>query len=115
MPGLPHEKTLGFVGVVKAAKHHSIRDKLKPIVYVPLAEVPEDRPVLLIRATGDPKPLVPNIRKIAMSLGVPPSACDIRTIVERQSELFYTQRVLTGILNTFGLVVLVLSALATAG
>ncbi len=104
------EEVREVVGVVKAAKHHSICDKLKPIVYVPLAEVPEDRPVLLIRATGDPKPLVPNIRKLAMSLGMPASAWDIRTVVQRQSELFYSQRILTGILNTFAVVVLGLSA-----
>ncbi|UCG58012.1 MAG: ABC transporter permease [Phycisphaerales bacterium] len=104
------EEVREVIGVVKAAKHYSIREEPTPIMYWPLVEASEVRPVLLIRATGDPRPLVPSIRNAATSLGMPASACDVRTIVERQWELFYPQRVLTGILNTFGLVVLVLSA-----
>ncbi|RPJ26235.1 MAG: FtsX-like permease family protein, partial [Planctomycetaceae bacterium] len=109
------EQVIEVVGVVKAAKHEYIREELKPVVYRPLAQVPEDRPVLLVRVAHNPKTVADSVRKMAMSLDVSTSACDARTIAQRQSRLFHPQRVLTGIVGTFGLVVLVLSATGIYG
>ncbi len=109
------EKTLEVVGVVKASKHGHIGEELKPVVYRPLLRVPEGRPAMLVRVARNSKVVADNVRKTMMSLGVPVSACDARAIVQRQSGLFRPQRILTGIVGTFGLVVLVLSATGIYG
>ncbi len=114
-PGPDGEDTVEVIGMVKAAKHDSIHDELKPVVYRSLAQVPDDQPVLLARVTHDPGTVSDDIRKMAMSLGVPESACDVRTIAQRQWGQYQPQQVLTGIVNVFGLVVLVLCATGVYG
>jgi putative ABC transport system permease protein len=97
------------VGVVKAVKLRSILEESVPVAYLSLAQQPKVTPVLLVRTAGKPQPLIPMIRKEAAAIGAP-AALDIRTVAERVSGLLFTQQVLTGILNVFGLVGLLLSA-----
>jgi predicted permease len=100
------------VGVVKSIKLHSIVEESEPIVYLPLDQQAKERkytPVLLVRTEGNSHRLIPVIRKIATTIGAP-AALDIRTVAQRISDLLLTQRILTEILNLFGLVGLFLSA-----
>jgi predicted permease len=100
------------VGVVKSVKLRSILEKPVPIVYLPLDQQKKDwkiTPVLLVRTAGNSHQLIPAIRKEASAIGAP-AALDIRTVAQRISELLLTQRILTGILNLFGAVGLLLSA-----
>jgi predicted permease len=100
------------VGVVKTVKLRSILEESVPVVYLPLNQQRKESkitPVLLVRTEGNSNRLIPVIRKIATTIGAP-AALDIRTVSQRISELLLTQRVLTGILNVFGVVGLLLSA-----
>jgi putative ABC transport system permease protein len=98
------------VGVVKAAKVRSILEESTPLAYLPLAQRPLGfPPVLLVRVAGDVRTLVPALREVVKALG-PPLPCDIRTVADRVSGLLLPQRILTVILNLFGLVGLLLSA-----
>jgi predicted permease len=100
------------VGVVKTVKLRSIMEESVPIVYLPLDQQTKERkytPVLLVRTEGNSPRLISVIRKIATTIGTP-AALDIRTVAQRISELLLTQRILTGILNLFGAVGLLLSA-----
>ena len=97
------------VGVVKAVKLRSIMEESRPWAYIPLAQRPEFTPALLVRTDGDPKSLVPMVRKAATAIRPAPN-CDIRTVGERVWGLLLPQRILTGILNSFALVGLLLSA-----
>ena len=104
-----------IVGVVKAVKLHSIIAESKAVTYRPLAQEPELTPVLLVRATGDPQSLIPMIREevagMKQTLDIqPPPSFEIRTIADRVWGLLLPQRILTGILNSFALVGLLLSA-----
>jgi len=114
-PGPNGEQTVEVIGVVKTAKHDSIHEEPKPVVYRSLAQVSDDGPVLLVRVTDDPATVADNVRRMAGSLGVPASACDIRTIARRQWGQFQPQQVLTEIVSIFGLVVLVLCATGVYG
>jgi predicted permease len=99
------------VGVVKSVKLRSILEESIPIVYLPLDQQTKKwkiTPVLLVRTESNSHRLIPVIRKIAATIGVP-AALDIRTVSERISELLLTQRILTGILNLFGAAGLLLS------
>jgi putative ABC transport system permease protein len=97
------------VGVVKAVKLRSILEESRPWAYFPLAQYPEYTPVILARTEGDPQSLIPTIRAEAATIQPAPT-CDIRTVAERVWGLLLPQRILTGILNSFALVGLFLSA-----
>ena len=97
------------VGVVKAVKLRSILEESRPWAYISLAQCPECTPALLVRTDDDPKSLVPMVRKEAMAIQPAPN-CEILTVAERVWGLLLPQRILTGILNAFGLTGLLLSA-----
>jgi len=97
------------VGVVRAVKLRSILEESRPWAYIPLAQRPEFTPALLVRTDNNPKTLVPMIQKEAAAIQPAPN-CDIRTVAERVLGLLLPQRILTGILNSFALVGLLLSA-----
>ena len=97
------------IGVVKTTKLRSILEKSPPRAYIPEAHRPEHTPALLIRPDGNFKALVPLLRD--QMAAIPPSpACEIGTIADRVWGLLLPQRILTGILNSFALVGLLLSA-----
>jgi predicted permease len=98
-----------IVGVVKTVKLRSIIEESRAIAYWPLAQKPKYTPVLLVRTHGNPQSLIPMIRAEAAAV-TPAPPCDIRTMAARVSDLLMPQQILTGILNTFGLVGLLLSA-----
>ena len=97
------------VGVVESVKLRSITEPPAPIAYLPLAQKPRITPVLLVRTDDRPGPLISTIRREAAAIQ-PAPACDIRTVAQRISGLLLPQRILTGILNSFALVGLFLSA-----
>jgi predicted permease len=97
------------IGVVQAVKLRSITEGDVPVAYLPLAQDPKLTPVLLVRTDDRMASLVPIIRKESAALA-PALACDVRTVAERVSGLLLPQRVLSGILNSFGLIGLLLSA-----
>jgi putative ABC transport system permease protein len=98
-----------IVGIVKAVKLRSILEESRPWAYFPLAQHPRFTPALLVRTDGSPKALIPMIRDEAAAIQ-PAPGCDVRTVGERIWQLLLPQRILTGILNSFALVGLFLSA-----
>jgi predicted permease len=99
------------VGVVKAVKVRSILEESRPIAYLPIPQRPSIiPPVLLIRGAGNPQSLLPAIRREMAALE-PPLPLEIRTVAQRVSQLLLPQQILTGILNSFALVGLLLSAM----
>jgi predicted permease len=99
-----------IVGVVKTVKFRSLIEGSRAVAYVPFAQESKCMPYLLIRTAGNPRPLLRAIPKVAAELDALTS-CDVCTVADQVSELLLPQRVLTGILNGFALVGLLLSAL----
>lgn len=106
--------TREVVGVVRCVKLRSILEEPTPVAYLALDQRGKSSmmptPVLLVRAEGNPRHVIPVIRKEASAMGAP-MALDIRTVAERISGLLITQRMLAGILNLFGAVGVLLSAM----
>jgi len=98
-----------IVGVVSAVKLRSILEESRAWVYLPLAQHPEYTPVILTRTEGDPEALIPTLRKAAEAIPSAP-ACQIRTVAQRVSGLLEPQRILSGTLNAFSMVGLLLAA-----
>jgi predicted permease len=98
-----------IVGVVKTVKFRSLIEGTRPVAYLPLAQVSDCAPYLLIRVGGNPGSLVEPIRKIAAELD-PTIICSVGTVADQVSQLLLPQRMLTVILNSFALVGLLLAA-----
>jgi putative ABC transport system permease protein len=102
--------TREVIGVVRAVKLNSIREEPVPTVFWPLAQpmagpyAGQVRPVMLIRAAGDPEALVRVVRREMESAGLGPVACDVRTLTDRAADLLSGQRTIAVILSAVGLV-----------
>jgi ABC-type antimicrobial peptide transport system permease subunit len=83
-------------------------------MYWPLAQSQETKPVLLIRAAGDPQALIPAVRQALSPLGLNPADCDTRTIAERISDLLLPQQTIGQVLNAIGVLGLLLAATGIA-
>jgi len=111
-----------IIGIVATSKLRTIREKPRPIMYLPMPQcpwfkTPDHRlcvPSLLMRAQGDPRALVPGIRSLIKSSPLPVD-CHVETIADRLFETFYPQRVITGTLTLLGLLGILLSACGTYG
>jgi ABC-type antimicrobial peptide transport system permease subunit len=84
-------------------------EESRPWAYIPLAQFPESTPALLIGTNGDAHALAAMLKDEASTVQPAPN-CDIRTVADRVWGLLLPQRILTGILNSFALVGLLLSA-----
>jgi len=97
------------VGVVQAAKLHSVREAPVPMMFWPLAQPIENpfmkdiKPVMLIRTADNLPAVVSLVRKELGSAGFDPAACDVRTLAERAWELVSGQRMMARLLNGVGL------------
>ncbi len=99
-----------IIGVVRPSKMRSITEGEKASAYWPLSQHPQTVAALLIRTADAAQPFIPTIRKEAAGLRLT-DVRDIRTVADRVSERLLPQRVLTTILNSFGLAALVLCAI----
>lgn len=101
--------TREVVGLVKSVKLISIREEPVPTVFWPLAQpmtgwFADVKPVMLVRAHGDPESLVQLVRREMESAGLGPVACDVRTLRDRAADQLSGQRTIAVILNVIGLV-----------
>ncbi|KPK51904.1 MAG: hypothetical protein AMS22_10090 [Thiotrichales bacterium SG8_50] len=112
------------VGVVKAVKLRTIRDKPEPLSFWPLTQPmmldgkpfpPDGKRCLLIRTQGDPHPIVSFLRGELESAGLTPATYKIGTLAERASELLNIQRTITGLLSAIAAVGLLFVATGIAG
>lgn len=95
------------IGVVRACKMRSIIEGDRPIAYWPLAQDTRITPTLLIRATGNPRALIPIIRKNVASQRLS-ETCHISTVAGRVADLLFPQHAVATILSVFGFAGLVL-------
>jgi predicted permease len=117
--------TREVVGVVKAVKFLTIRDKPAPLSFWPLAQQPNRRDgsplspdskwVLLIRSQGDRQSLVSLLQGELESVGLTSATYNVSTLAERASELLNIQRAITGLLSVIGSVGLLFVATGIAG
>ncbi len=107
-------KTMTVVGVVRASTMRSILEGTEPMAYWPLSQDTRFTPAVLIRTTGDPRSLIPILRKEAAALRLPEGFW-IGTVADRVAELLFPQHALTAILNAFSLAGLLLCATGLYG
>ncbi len=112
------------VGVVKAVKLRTIRNKPESLAFLPLAQpmvfkgrtVPDDiKPCMLIRRQGDDRSIKSFLQGELESVGLTTATYKISTLAERAGELLDLQRVVSGLLGTVGAVGLFFVTTGIAG
>ena len=125
LPGEPHvlgrllnlgKENISIVGVVRDMRHHGLREKVDPTVYLPL---PLDsvhwEPSLLVRSALPPAVLAPAIRAELAKLGPQVSFSEPKTIRQAIDESIYRERLLATLGGFFGLLALALAAIGLYG
>ena len=106
------DKTLEIIGVARDTKYRDLREAPRMTMYRPLAQFYASTVDLLVRTKNDPVPAVQNrIRSLDPAIAV----FNIRTLTEHVERSLYTERMLSSMLNTFGLLALMLTSVGIYG
>jgi putative ABC transport system permease protein len=107
-----HADTAFVIGVVGDVRYVGIDQVPRPDVYLPFAQSPRGRMVILLRTQGDPAALAAPARQALRELVPGAPVYDIRTLESRVSDAMAFPRFSATLLGLFALVAL---ALATMG
>jgi len=103
------------VGVVSDVRHTAIADPPEAGVYVPAAQSPFSRGVLVVRATLPPDALASRIRDEVRALDSNLPLFNVRTLAELQAEAVAPARLVAGMTGAFSLLALALGAVGLYG
>jgi len=109
-----------IVGVVSATRMAGLDRPASPTFYVPLAQArfgfyPDWGMDVVVRATGDPRPLVPALRDVLKELDPSLPAYAVRTLDELLHEALGPRRDVLRLLGAFSLLALLLAAVGLYG
>jgi putative ABC transport system permease protein len=104
-----------IVGVVGDVRTEGLDAPARPIVYFAAAQARAEALTLVVRASGDPLPLVPALRRIVAELdrGLPMQ--DLQTMTERMHDSLADRRYPMALLSLLGGIALALAAVGLYG
>jgi len=107
------ERTI--IGVVRDVRNAGLVSDPVPTYFVPFNQVPWNTLALVVRTTGEPGALTPNVRAIVQRLDPDIPLYNIATMDERLSQVVAQPRFRTQLLTVFAGVALVLAAIGVYG
>jgi predicted permease len=113
-PG-PEQKQFTIVGVAANSRYTGVRESDVPIAYFPYAQIPGSSVHFELRATGDPRPLVPLVRRVVQALGPDLPLLQPMTQQEQFAASFADERIFSRLALAFGLLAAVLVATGLYG
>jgi ABC-type antimicrobial peptide transport system permease subunit len=106
---------LTIVGVVENARFRSLRDRVRPMLSVPLAQFPRPVASLIVRTESDPAAAVPAIRRAVASVDPELPVFAVRTLRERIGRSLGQERLLASLFAAFGGLALLLAGTGLYG
>jgi putative ABC transport system permease protein len=103
------------VGVVGDVRHTAIADPPEAGVYVPAAQSPFSRGVVVVRAALPADALAARVRDAVRALDPNLPVFNVRTLVELQAEAVAPARLVAGMMGAFSLLALALGAVGLYG
>jgi len=103
------------VGVVGDVRHTAIADPPEAGVYVPAAQSPFSRGVVIVRAALPADALAARVRDAVRELDPNLPVFNVRTLVELQAEAVAPARLVAGMMGAFSLLALALGAVGLYG
>jgi putative ABC transport system permease protein len=104
-----------IIGVVKDTVIRSIGEEPKPVTYRPLAQQYSQWLTLVVHTAGNPKALLPAVRREVQALDENLPAQEIKTLDEIVAFSFWPMRTSAGLVGTFGLLGLLLASVGLYG
>ena len=111
--GWPGAEWLTIVGVVNDVKVSALEAATRPMIYMPIFQIPRARQnvIFVARTNASPSALAQSMRDAIRSVDKELPAYDIRTMNEVVSDSVAQRRFATLLLSIFGLVALLLAAI----
>ena len=109
------EVPLEVVGVAATAKYRDMRDENRTIFYQPYTQSEPERYTVLARTTGDPTILISAIRTTLAELDPDLALQQPRPLKDAIASTLTPQRLAAGMVGSFGLIGLLLSAIGLYG
>ena len=107
---------LEVVGVAADVKYRMIREEQGPSFYLPYQRVGRPRAgIMHVRTAGDPAALLPELRRVAMSVDARVPVTDVRTLRDQVSRNLSTERMAMTIGVALGGAALLLAAVGLFG
>jgi ABC-type antimicrobial peptide transport system permease subunit len=103
------------VGVVADVRYSTIDSLPGSDVYLPFAQSPRSRMMIMLRTTGDPEAVVPAVRTAIRDIAPDLPVYDVRTMTSRVADSTAYARFGTTLLVLFGAVALALATLGVYG
>jgi predicted permease len=104
-----------IVGVVRDGKYDNLRETAPINVYSPRRQNDTTRMALLVRATGDPARLIPDIRRVVASVAPSVPIEDLNTMETIVDESLVRERLLTTVSSFFAMLAVLLSCVGLYG
>ena len=112
----PGDRAYEIVGVVKDAKHESVRAQAGRFVYLPIPQSFDriNRLALAVRSTGDPIALTASVRREVES-GSNLLLTNVSTMEKQVERALMNERLVSALSTTFGVLALVLACIGLYG
>jgi macrolide transport system ATP-binding/permease protein len=103
------------IGIVADSKYSSINERPLPQLFIPMARSEVSTLRLFVRASGDPAPLVADVRNAIRALDPSLPIFDARTLNEHMQVAVFAQRMAANLLGAMGVLALLLAAIGLYG
>jgi predicted permease len=106
-----------IVGIVKDAKHNSLRQQTLRTFYLPYLQNPGSwrETTFQIRVAGDPKRIIPAVREAAQMVEPRLPIYNVKTLAEHVDASIVQERLIGALTGLFGLLALALAAIGLYG
>lgn len=106
-----------IVGVSADAKYTSLRDEIKPTMYIPWSQDLRfvSRMTFEMRATGEASALIAGVREVVSSIETNLPVSEIKTQVEQSDQTLRLERWFAQLLSFFGFLALLLASIGLYG
>ena len=103
------------IGIVADAKYGSINERPVPQLYFPLSRTEIATLRLFVRTSGDPAPLVAEVRNVISAIDPKLPVFDARTLTEHTHGALFAQRMAANLLGLMGVLALLLASIGLYG
>ncbi len=109
------EKKVETIGVAGNTKFGSLRDDVRPAVFIPFRQNPQHSMTYAVKSAGNPKDLTLAVRSSIEAIDRNVPMYEVKTQTEQIGELLRRERLLAGLVSGFSLIALVLAGLGIYG
>jgi predicted permease len=110
-----HSGEFEVVGVAKDAKYESLREKPKPMAFYPYSQRVGYYGDFIVRYSGDPRAIVPEIRRAFTGVNSNLPVTDVRTLAEQVDNTLVGDKLIARLSSFFGLLALMLASIGIYG